>query len=56
MSVDNSTPQLVSAEEVMEAEAYRNAANVLIVQVTSPDTFAAAHVPGAVLVTPTQLI
>lgn len=53
MPTNNCLSQLVTAQE---AEAYRNRPDTLIVQVTSPDAFAAAHVPEAVLLTPAHLI
>jgi len=53
MSTNDSLSRLLSAEE---AASYSRTANRLIVQVSSPEAFAAAHVPGAVLLSPRQLI
>ena len=53
MRTNSSFSRLVT---VQEAEAYRNRPDTRIVQVTSPDAFAAAHVPEAVLLTPAQLV
>ena len=53
MSTNDSLSRLLSAEE---AASYSTADDRLIVQITSPDAFAAAHVPGAVLLSPAQLI